>query len=231
MQHPDTGKILVNFDKEIMQLVREAKYMQRFNIAVPESAQMVLLQEEKFKFYHNQLTHLVREYEHVLGRVAPTIKPLLRPHLDDMERKIAPGFAVLTWTSLNIDGYLHRFKQGLARLEELVRKVVDLTENRVDSNLGAISSTLLVELPTDRSFTYEEFVSTQNRFQKKQAELLAIRNEEVRGEAWGGVRKRRGAGRRDCHGAGWCGYGQCANYFMRKVVLATERGRGASVAC
>lgn len=111
MQHPDTGKILVNFDKEIMQLVREAKYMQRFNIAVPESAQMVLLQEEKFKFYHNQLTHLVREYEHILSRVAPTIKPLLRPHLDDMERKIAPGFAVLTWTSLNIDGYLHRFKQ------------------------------------------------------------------------------------------------------------------------
>ena len=44
VQHPETGKILVNFDKEIMQLVREAKYMQRFNIAVPESAQMVLLQ-------------------------------------------------------------------------------------------------------------------------------------------------------------------------------------------
>lgn len=44
VQHPESGKILVNFDKEIMQLVREAKYMQRFNIAVPESAQMVLLQ-------------------------------------------------------------------------------------------------------------------------------------------------------------------------------------------
>jgi dynein heavy chain len=111
VQHPESGKILVNFDKEIMQLVREAKYMQRFGIAVPESAQMVLLQEEKFKFYHSQLTHLVREYERVVSRVAPTIKPLLRPHLDDMERKVAPGFAVLTWTSLNIDGYLHRFKQ------------------------------------------------------------------------------------------------------------------------
>ncbi|GFR42148.1 hypothetical protein Agub_g3000 [Astrephomene gubernaculifera] len=180
VQHPDTGKILVNFDKEIMQLVREAKYMQRFNIAVPESAQMVLLQEEKFKFYHNQLTHLVREYEHILSRVAATIKPLLRPHLDDMERKIAPGFAVLTWTSLNIDGYLHRFKQGLARLEELVRKVLDLVENRVESNLRAISATMLVELPSDRSFTYDEFVTTQQRFQKKQAEQLGIRNEEVR---------------------------------------------------
>jgi hypothetical protein len=38
-------------------------------------------------------------------------KPLLRPHLEDMERKVAPGMFVLTWTSMNIDGYLHRFKQ------------------------------------------------------------------------------------------------------------------------
>ncbi|MEW5318622.1 MAG: hypothetical protein WDW38_009830 [Sanguina aurantia] len=180
VQHPETSRILVNFDKEIMQLVREAKYMQRFNIGIPESAQMVLLQEEKFKFYHTQLSHMVREYEHVVGRLHSTIKPLLRPHLDDMEKKIAPGFHLLTWTSMNIDGYLHRFKQGLQRLEELVRKVVDLVDNRVEANLAAIASTLLVDLPADRSFTYEEFISSQARFQHKQAEGLAVRNEEVR---------------------------------------------------
>lgn len=28
-----------------------------------------------------------------------------------MERKVAPGLFVLSWTSMNIDGYLHRFKQ------------------------------------------------------------------------------------------------------------------------
>ena len=39
-------------------------------------------------------------------------KPLLRPHLDDMERKVAPGVFILSWTSMNIDGYLHRFKQA-----------------------------------------------------------------------------------------------------------------------
>ena len=103
--------VQVNFDKEIMQLIRETKYMQRFGIVVPESAQMVLLQEEKYKFYYNQMTHLVREYEYVVSCVQATIKPLLRPHLEDMEKKIAPGFSLLTWTSMNIDGYLHRFKQ------------------------------------------------------------------------------------------------------------------------
>jgi dynein heavy chain len=40
--------------------------------------------------------------------------------------------------------------QGLARLEELVRKVMDIVDNRVEANLQAIQSTLLVELPADR---------------------------------------------------------------------------------
>lgn len=62
----------------------------------------------------------------MIAQLQPTIKPLIRPHLDDMDRKIAPGFALLTWTSMNIDGYLHRFKQGLSRLQELVRKVSGL---------------------------------------------------------------------------------------------------------
>jgi dynein heavy chain len=50
-------------------------------------------------------------------------------------------------------------------LEELVRKVVDLMENRVESNLRAIANTLLVDLPSDRSFTYDDFIASQNKFQ------------------------------------------------------------------
>lgn len=41
--------------------------------------------------------------------------------------------------------------QGLARLEELVRKLTDLVTHRVEANLEAIRNTLLVDLPADRS--------------------------------------------------------------------------------
>jgi hypothetical protein len=46
-----------------------------------------------------------------MARVQPVFKPLLKPHLEDMEKKVAPGMFILTWASMNIDGYLHRFKQ------------------------------------------------------------------------------------------------------------------------
>ena len=32
---------------------------------------------------------------------------LLKPHLEDIEARLKPGAYLLTWTSLNIDGYLH----------------------------------------------------------------------------------------------------------------------------
>jgi dynein heavy chain len=189
----------------------EAKYMLQLGAEVPEAARLLLLQEDKFKHYLAQLSQAVREYEAMLARVPPVLKPLLRPHLDDLERKVAPGLFVLTWSSVNIDGYIHRFKQvwwwcfcdcscshthanqistlspspktttkqGLARVEELVRKLIDLAEHRLEANLAAIRDTLLVDLPPDRSFAYDEFVAAQQRHQKRAAEALAVLNEEV----------------------------------------------------
>ena len=42
-----------------------------------------------------------------MAQVPMAAKVLLRPHLEDIEAKLKPGAYLLTWTSLNIDGYLH----------------------------------------------------------------------------------------------------------------------------
>lgn len=54
--------MLVNFDKSMMQLIRETKHLQRMGVAVPESARQVLAQEEKFKIYFNQLTYVLKVF-------------------------------------------------------------------------------------------------------------------------------------------------------------------------
>lgn len=44
--------------------------------------------------------------------MVPTMtRSLLRPHLEDVDHKIQPGTAILTWASMNIDGYLHHIHQ------------------------------------------------------------------------------------------------------------------------
>jgi dynein heavy chain len=179
VRHPKSGRLFVNFDREILQLIRETKCMQRIGIEVPESAKMVLLQEEKFKSYFNQLLFVLKEYDRVLGRVIPVIRPLLKPHLDDLDKKIQPGMLMLTWQSMNIDGYLHRMHTWLSKFEELVNKINDLIENRVESNLKAISKTLLVDIQSDSTFTLEQFVTMQEKVTKRKTLMMDAKNLEV----------------------------------------------------
>ena len=81
VRHPDEGRLLVNFDRDILQLMREAKYLQRMGIEVPESAKMVLLQEEKFKLYYNQLSHVLKEAERIEKSIpAPASPSTSAPH-------------------------------------------------------------------------------------------------------------------------------------------------------
>jgi dynein heavy chain len=47
-----------------------------------------------------------------VGLVKPSMKAMLMGHLGNIEDKLKPGIYVLTWTSLNIDGYLHHLHQA-----------------------------------------------------------------------------------------------------------------------
>jgi len=179
IRHPEDGKLYVNFDAEILQLIREAKCLDRMGVAIPESAKIVLLQEDKFKGYFHDLSYALREYARITSRIIPVTAPLLKPALHDMEYRLRPGMITLTWTSMNIDAYKAHVAAGLHRLEELVRNVNDIIENRIEKNLRVVSKTLLVNLPPDRSFSLDEFVSMQQDHVQEQASILQGKNQEV----------------------------------------------------
>ena len=147
IRHYDNNKLYVNFDSDILTLIREAKCLSRIGIEIPESAKIVLLQEDKFKMYNNELQYVLREYERIVSKIRPNTKSLLVPHLEDLEYKLRPGMVTLTWTSMNIDGYLHHVHNGLAKLEQLIININDIMENRIENNLKALSKTVLVDLP------------------------------------------------------------------------------------
>ena len=61
IRHPEDGRLYVNFDAEILQLIREAKCLDRMGIEIPEAAKVVLLQEAKYKAYHGELASALSE--------------------------------------------------------------------------------------------------------------------------------------------------------------------------
>ena len=142
--------------------------MDRVGIEIPESARIILLQEDKFKAYYYELLFVLKEYERIIGKVKPIMKTLLGPHIDDLELKLRPGMVTLTWTSMNIDSYLEHVHNGLRRLEQLIINVNDIIENRIESNLKQVSKVTLVSLPENESnpFTLDQFVMLQEEFIK-----------------------------------------------------------------
>lgn len=179
IRHPDDNKLYVNFDQEILQLIREAKCLDRMGIDVPDGARIVLFQEDKFKNYHNELHWALSEYDKVVAKVIPVTAMVLRPHFRDMEYKLRPGMITLTWTSMNIDAYKAHIHSGLRKLEELVANINDIIENRIEKNLKIVSKTLLVDLPDAESFTVEEFVKMQEKHIARQSTLLQGKNLEI----------------------------------------------------
>jgi len=179
IRHPEDGKLYVNFDAEILQLIREAKCLERLGVPIPESARMVLLQESKFKAYYGELSRILRQYARVTSRVNPVTLNLLRPALLDLEYRLRPGMLTLTWTSMNIGAFTSHVLEGLKNLEELVRNVNDILDCRIEQNLKQVARTLLVSLPPDRSFTLDEFVALQQDWVSRQANILQTKNLEV----------------------------------------------------
>ena len=61
VRHPTSAKLIVNFDREILLLIRETKCLLRMGVAVPSGARLVVMQEMKFKSFFNQLSYGVKQ--------------------------------------------------------------------------------------------------------------------------------------------------------------------------
>ncbi|KAL7522596.1 hypothetical protein ACHAWX_007291 [Stephanocyclus meneghinianus] len=179
IRHPEDGKLYVNFDQDIFQLIREAKCLDRMGIEIPESAKIALMQEEKFKTFYTQLNWALTEYDRIVSEIIPVTAMVLRPHFKDMEWKLRPGMTTLTWTSLNIDPFINHVHTGLNKLQELVSCINDIIENRIEKNLKIVSKTLLVDLPDNTSFSVSDFVVMQQSHITIRSRLLQGKNMEI----------------------------------------------------
>lgn len=84
--------IVVNFDPVVFQLIRESKVLERKHIKLLKPAETVLIQEDKYKRYFNELNEVIGEYYKVRSKIRSILTKLMQPHLKAFEYKLKPGF-------------------------------------------------------------------------------------------------------------------------------------------
>ncbi|KAJ3396765.1 Dynein heavy chain 5, axonemal [Lobulomyces angularis] len=143
------GVLYVNFDPQIIQLIKETRCMQRLGLDVPDSVRNVCLKEKSYKSLNSGLQYILSSKKKVLSRATPLLRKAMQPHIDELDKALQPGMTALTWTSLNLDSYLHTNHTQLANLEELVDKLLDISECRIEFGVKKIAELSLLELPSD----------------------------------------------------------------------------------
>jgi dynein heavy chain len=179
VQDPASGKLFVNFDHGVLQLMREAKHLSLMGFDIPNSARVVLLLEDKLKSYYNHIVHALACYNKITAAVPSVCRSLLRPHLADLEKALSPARTLMTWTSMNIDTFISTLHQVLARFEYLVSQINDIITNRVQKNLNLVATMFLLNVPLGRTFTLRDFVALQRTHLESCTDVLLAKNEEI----------------------------------------------------
>ena len=124
----------VNFDPKLVELLREVKYFLLLGLSVPASALTVYKKAEVFRRQTGNLDLIVNMYNGVQTTLLPVERPLLKAHLDKIDKGLKQGLKSINWKSHGIDffvtdcmtgvkdcsGLLSMMKENLSTVEALL---------------------------------------------------------------------------------------------------------------
>lgn len=96
----------VNFDRNILELIRETKCLARLGLEIPSQAILLTQREENFKRINQLLNQFVEKNQEIRQKIQPPFQTLLLPRIQRLNDIIKPGLTSITWVSLTIDDYI-----------------------------------------------------------------------------------------------------------------------------
>ncbi|CAK4656794.1 hypothetical protein LEN26_006663 [Aphanomyces euteiches] len=144
-----------NFAPELSMIIREAKYMDRLGMDIPEEALNVTLQEDKYHDIVHELQLMLKQYDSLLESLSPVESHLLRSQLKDLDDVLRVGFYPLNWNSQRIISFIESCVKALTQFANIVSQV-HKSSKMIDEVVVTIENTMLVKI-TD----YEDGVVTE----------------------------------------------------------------------
>ncbi|XP_053402509.1 dynein axonemal heavy chain 5-like isoform X4 [Mercenaria mercenaria] len=176
VKHPETNELYVNFDPQILTMIRETECMTRLGLEIPPVAKTMRTKQGEYKDNYNALLMMLQENKRVRKKIPTAFEELMGPHINCVEETIEPGLTKLSWTSLNIQEYIEDVYKRLEDLELLMVRANELTEFRIDAVLQEMATTTLCQLPQEEPWTVEEFLENTQELCAKGATILQTKS-------------------------------------------------------
>lgn len=113
--------LVVNFDKKLVELLREVKYLRLLNYQVPEKAQKLYDRVDVYRAQTGNLELIVGMYNNIQTTMLPVEKPLLRDKIELIDRILKPGIETLKWKDEKINPFIKEAMLIVTDINELVK--------------------------------------------------------------------------------------------------------------
>ena len=97
---------LVNFDPNLLELIRETECLARLGLEIPAAARFLAQRGEKLKKHRQDLTELLEKNQRIRDRIKQPFDALLMAKIFRLNQTMKPGLTSITWNSLNIDEFI-----------------------------------------------------------------------------------------------------------------------------
>ena len=182
VQDHATHDYFVNFDHEVIQTLREGKFMQWMGLFVPERVTIIGERAEHLKRLAQKLQDMIYEYNKLVDMILPILAPLLSPLFLSLEKRMQPGLTSLTWSSLNCDMFVKDVTKEMENVSIILWKVTDIINNRIQLNLDAIGESVFLHFPTsfkEHLMTVDDFLAYQTKHIEEKRIQLDWKSEEI----------------------------------------------------
>ena len=179
VKQPETNEYYVNFDPEIMTLIRETECMKLLNLNIPQEAENLVIRQEVFKQHYDRLKFLLDQNSRIRALIPTSFEQLIAPRLRKLDQILAPGCISITWVSPNIDEFCDTVQQTLENIELILKRANDLVSYRIEVILNDMSNTVLCELSDQEPISIEGFVQKTEELCEIGANLLQIKSQNI----------------------------------------------------
>lgn len=102
--------LAVNFDAQLINLLRETKYFISLGIEVPAEARNVYDRSRTFRRHIGSLDLIVAIWNRVQKTILPVELPLVKQQIDELHVRLDEGLKTLDWNSPVIDKFIDETK-------------------------------------------------------------------------------------------------------------------------
>jgi len=161
----EDGEVSVNFPAALLELMREAKCLDKMGFSIGKTVLNIALREQQYIHVYNSLKHTIANYRRALDELDPSLRELCSSKAASLKASMSLGFTALNWVSLGSNDFIDKTNKEISTFVGFVR-LIDKNASTISDIVKNIQCAKLVPSEAKLFGDEKEGLDLQNMFSR-----------------------------------------------------------------